>query len=170
MSPRLRDGAGRVNSEARSSGSPRRSSASQVSGTGASTKSTSSTAPRIARSAEDECRRCNRPPANGYSTGAALVAAATKQEATLIARAPVAGGLGEDPDRADLFRAGDDHHLAVPLGHVVLGTAICLLALGLMEHDGVVIGVELVAAVLALVDVTVASAGAVNAVHHWFIG
>jgi len=52
----------------------------------------------------------------------------------------------------------------------VLGTAICLLALGLMEHDGVVIGVELVAAVLALVDVTVASAGAVNAVHHWFIG
>ena len=82
----------------------------------------------------------------------------------------MAGGLGEDPDRADLFRAGDDHHLAVPLGHVALGTAICLLALGLMEHDGVVIGVELVAAVLALVDVTVASAGAVNAVHHWFIG
>ena len=60
--------------------------------------------------------------------------------------------------------------LPVPLGHVALGTAICLLALGLMEHDRVVIGVELVAAVLALVDVTVASAGAVNAVHHWFIG
>lgn len=56
--------------------------------------------------------------------------------------------------------------LPVPLGHVALGTAICLLALGLMEHDGVVIGVELVAAALALVIVTVASAGAVNAVHH----
>jgi len=60
--------------------------------------------------------------------------------------------------------------LPVPLGHVALGTAICLLALGLMEHDRVVIGVELVAAALALVIVTVASAVAVNAVHHWFIG
>jgi len=60
--------------------------------------------------------------------------------------------------------------LPVPLGHVALGTAICLLALGLMEHDRVVIGVELIAAALALVIVTVASAVAVNAVHHWFIG
>ena len=58
--------------------------------------------------------------------------------------------------------------LPIPLGHVGPGTAICLLALGLMERDGVVIGVGFIAAVLALVIVTVASAGAVNAVRHWF--
>jgi hypothetical protein len=60
--------------------------------------------------------------------------------------------------------------LPIPLGHVAPGTAICLLALGLMERDGVVIGVGFVAAVLALVIVALASAGAVNAVHHWFSG
>jgi hypothetical protein len=60
--------------------------------------------------------------------------------------------------------------LPIPLGHVVPGTAICLLALGLMERDGVVIAVGFAAAVLALVIVTLASAGAVNAVHHWFMG
>jgi len=60
--------------------------------------------------------------------------------------------------------------LPIPLGHVAPGSAICLLALGLMERDGVVIGIGFVAAVLALVIVTVASAGLVNAVNHWFIG
>ena len=60
--------------------------------------------------------------------------------------------------------------LPIPLGHVAPGTAICLLALGFMERDGVVIGIGFVAAVLALVIVTLASAGAVNALHHWFIG
>lgn len=60
--------------------------------------------------------------------------------------------------------------LPIPLGHVAPGTAICLLALGLMERDGVVIGIGFAAAVLALVIVTLGSAGAVNAVHHWFIG
>ena len=60
--------------------------------------------------------------------------------------------------------------LPIPLGHVAPGTAICLLALGLMERDGVVIGSGFAAAALALVIVTVASAGAVNAVHHWFMG
>jgi hypothetical protein len=60
--------------------------------------------------------------------------------------------------------------LPIPLGHVAPGTAICLLALGLMEHDGVVIGVGFVAAALALVIVTLASAGAVDAVHHWVTG
>jgi hypothetical protein len=60
--------------------------------------------------------------------------------------------------------------LPIPLGHTAPGTAICLLALGLMERDGVVIGVGFAAAVLALVIVILASAGAVNAVHHWFIG
>ena len=60
--------------------------------------------------------------------------------------------------------------LPIPLGHVAPGSAICLLALGLMERDGVVIGIGFVAAVLALVIVTLASAGAVNALHMWFIG
>ena len=60
--------------------------------------------------------------------------------------------------------------LPIPLGHVAPGTAICLLALGFMERDGVVIGIGFVAAVLALVIVTLASAGAVNVLHHWFIG
>ena len=60
--------------------------------------------------------------------------------------------------------------LPIPLGHVAPGSAICLLALGLMERDGVVIGIGFVAAVLALVIVTLASAGAVNALHQWFIG
>jgi hypothetical protein len=60
--------------------------------------------------------------------------------------------------------------LPIPMGHVAPGTAICLLALGLMERDGVVIGIGFVAAVLALVIVTLASAGAVNALRHWFIG
>jgi len=60
--------------------------------------------------------------------------------------------------------------LPIPLGHVAPGSAICLLALGFMERDGVVIGIGFVAAVLALVIVTLASAGAVNALHHWFIG
>src|SRR5437763_3951748 len=46
-------------------------------------------------------------------------------------------------------------------------TAICLLALGLTEHDGVVVDVGFLAAELALTIVTVASAGAVNAAGHW---
>ena len=56
--------------------------------------------------------------------------------------------------------------LPIPLGHVAPGSAICLLALGLMERDGVMIVIGFVAAVLALVIVTLASAGAVNALHH----
>jgi hypothetical protein len=60
--------------------------------------------------------------------------------------------------------------LPIPLGHVAPGSAICLLALGLMERDGVIIGVRFVAAAFAVAIVTLASAGAVNAVHRWFIG
>ena len=60
--------------------------------------------------------------------------------------------------------------LPIPLGHVAPGSAICLLALGLMERDGVVIGIGFGATALALVIVTLASAGAVSALHHWFIG
>jgi hypothetical protein len=59
--------------------------------------------------------------------------------------------------------------LPVPLGHVVPGTAICMLALGLMERDGLVIGLGLAATALALAIVTLASAGVVDAVHHWLM-
>jgi hypothetical protein len=60
--------------------------------------------------------------------------------------------------------------LPIPLGHIGPGTAICLLALGLMERDGVVVGLGLAAAVLALAIVAAASAGAATAIHHWFAG
>ena len=58
--------------------------------------------------------------------------------------------------------------LPIPLGHVAPGTAICLLALGLMEHDGVITGLGFAATALALVIVTAASAGIVEALRHWF--
>jgi hypothetical protein len=57
--------------------------------------------------------------------------------------------------------------LPIPLGHLVPGTAICLMALGLIEHDGLVIGLGLGAAIIALLIVTAASAGVVDAAHHW---
>ena len=60
--------------------------------------------------------------------------------------------------------------LPLPLGHLAPGTAICLLAPGLMERDGIVIGVGFAIAVLAFVIVTLASAGAADAVRHWFFG
>jgi hypothetical protein len=60
--------------------------------------------------------------------------------------------------------------LPIPLGHVVPGTAICLMALGLIEDDGIVIGLGLGAAVIAVLIVTAASAGVVNAVHNWLAG
>jgi hypothetical protein len=60
--------------------------------------------------------------------------------------------------------------LPVPLGHVVPGTAICLLALGLMEGDGLVVGLGLVASALALALVTWASAGVADLTRHWFMG
>jgi hypothetical protein len=59
--------------------------------------------------------------------------------------------------------------LPVPLGHVVPGTAICLLAFGLMEGDGLVVGLGLVASALALALVTLASAGVADLMRHWFM-
>jgi hypothetical protein len=58
----------------------------------------------------------------------------------------------------------------IPLGHVLPGMAICLLALGLTEHDGVVIGLGFAATALALVIVAAASAGVFALAHHWFAG
>ena len=60
--------------------------------------------------------------------------------------------------------------LPIPLGHLAPGTAICLLALGLMERDGIVIGVGFAVAVIAFVIVTLASAGVADAMRHWFFG
>lgn len=59
--------------------------------------------------------------------------------------------------------------LPIPLGHVAPGSAICLFALGLMQHDGLVVGLGLVTAALALILVTIASAGVINVVHQWFM-
>jgi hypothetical protein len=39
-----------------------------------------------------------------------------------------------------------------------------------MEHDGVVTGLGFGATAVAMVIVTVASAGVVEALHHWFTG
>ncbi len=49
--------------------------------------------------------------------------------------------------------------LPVPLGHMLPGTAISVLALGLLERDGIVIGLGLATAVVALIIVAVASSG-----------
>jgi hypothetical protein len=60
--------------------------------------------------------------------------------------------------------------LPIPLGHVAPGTAICLFALGLMQRDGLVVVLGIVAAALALALVAAASAGAVNVAQHWLMG
>jgi hypothetical protein len=60
--------------------------------------------------------------------------------------------------------------LPVPLGHVVPGTAICLLALGLMEGDGIVVGLGLITSAVALGLVWLASAGLVDLTRDWFLG
>jgi hypothetical protein len=57
--------------------------------------------------------------------------------------------------------------LPVPLGHVVPGTAISVLALGLIERDGVAIALGIVTAVLGLAIVVIASAGLLNAARLW---
>jgi hypothetical protein len=57
--------------------------------------------------------------------------------------------------------------LPVPLGHVLPGTAISVLALGLIERDGVAIALGIVTAVLGLAIVVIASAGLLNAARLW---
>jgi hypothetical protein len=55
--------------------------------------------------------------------------------------------------------------LPIPLGHVVPGTAISLLALGMMERDGLAIGLGLATAAIAVVIITLASLGIANWLH-----
>ncbi len=57
--------------------------------------------------------------------------------------------------------------LPVPLGHVVPGTAISVLALGLIERDGVAIALGIFIAVLGLVIVITASAAILDAARLW---
>jgi hypothetical protein len=57
--------------------------------------------------------------------------------------------------------------LPVPLGHVVPGTAISVLALGLIERDGIAIALGIVTAVFGLLVVILASAGILNAARLW---
>jgi hypothetical protein len=57
--------------------------------------------------------------------------------------------------------------LPVPLGHVVPGTAISVLALGLIERDGIAIALGIFTAVVGLLVVIFASAGILNAARLW---
>jgi hypothetical protein len=57
--------------------------------------------------------------------------------------------------------------LPVPLGHVMPGTAISVLALGLIEGDGVAIAPGIVTAVLGLAVVVIASADLLNSARLW---
>lgn len=57
--------------------------------------------------------------------------------------------------------------LPVPLGHFVPGMAICLLALGLLERDGLVVGLGIAASLSAIVVVSLASVGATRMVSWW---
>jgi len=60
--------------------------------------------------------------------------------------------------------------LPIPLGHVVPGTAISVLPLGLLERDGVALCVGLIISAGALLLVTFASAGAYGALSDWWRG
>ncbi|HEV2336523.1 MAG TPA: exopolysaccharide biosynthesis protein [Stellaceae bacterium] len=55
--------------------------------------------------------------------------------------------------------------LPVPLGHMLPGVAISLLALGLLERDGLAIGIGLATAVLAFVVVAIATNGVATWLH-----
>ena len=57
--------------------------------------------------------------------------------------------------------------LPMPLGHVIPGTAISILALGLIERDGVAIALGIFTAVFGLAIVMVASAGILNTARLW---
>jgi hypothetical protein len=57
--------------------------------------------------------------------------------------------------------------LPVPLGHLVPGTAISVLALGLIERDGIAVALGIFTAVVGLLVVIFASAGLLNAARLW---
>jgi hypothetical protein len=57
--------------------------------------------------------------------------------------------------------------LPIPLGHMVPGIAISLLALGIIERDGLAIGIGLLAAIVGIAIVILASTGLIVAVRAW---
>lgn len=57
--------------------------------------------------------------------------------------------------------------LPVPFGHLVPGAAIAVLAMGVIEKDGLAIGAGLVMALIGLIIVVLASAGLVAALRTW---
>ncbi len=57
--------------------------------------------------------------------------------------------------------------LPVPLGHVVPGAAISVLAMGVIERDGVAIGIGFCTALAGLTIVVLASTGLVAALRTW---
>jgi hypothetical protein len=57
--------------------------------------------------------------------------------------------------------------LPIPLGHMVPGTAISILALGLMERDGLAVAIGIFTALLGLAIVTFASMGLVSLLRAW---
>jgi hypothetical protein len=59
--------------------------------------------------------------------------------------------------------------LPIPLGHVVPGAAIAVLALGLIERDGLAIALGLTVAALGLLVVTIASTSLAGAVRAWLL-
>ena len=58
--------------------------------------------------------------------------------------------------------------LPMPFGNVVPGIAVALVALGVIERDGLVIGLGLFVAVIAFAVVALASAGLVAVLRSWF--
>lgn len=58
--------------------------------------------------------------------------------------------------------------LPVPLGHMVPGTAISVLALGLIEHDGIAIALGIATAAFGMALIVFASAGIFSAAHLWW--
>ena len=57
--------------------------------------------------------------------------------------------------------------LPIPLGHMVPGAAISVLALGMIERDGLAIGLGLLIALLGLFIVVYASTGLAAALQTW---
>jgi hypothetical protein len=59
--------------------------------------------------------------------------------------------------------------LPIPFGHMIPGAAISLLALGLIEHDGLAMALGLIVSLLALIVVTIASFSIATALYRWII-
>ena len=59
--------------------------------------------------------------------------------------------------------------LPVPLGHFVPGLAICFFALGLLERDGLIVGIGAFSAIAGFTLISFASAGALRFLSAWLL-